>query len=113
MINWLDKDINLDVVKKQILDDSYDDRYNHDYYDDRRQIIMRHLELFARVKLSQIRPNQINKSFFDAVINELDASIDFAEAQILARDDMNYVFIKTSATVLKMYVMQLITDNFQ
>ena len=43
MINWLDKDINLDVVKKQILDDSYDDRYDHDYYDDRRQVFLMRL----------------------------------------------------------------------
>ena len=113
MINWLDKDINLDVVKKQILDDSYDDRYDHDYYDDRRQIIMRHLELFARVKLTQMIPERNNERFFKAIINELDVSIDFADAQILASDNMNYVFIKTSAITLKMYIMKLITDNFQ
>lgn len=104
MINWLNEDINLDDVKKEILDD---------YYEDRRKIIMRHLELFARVKLVQMRPNQCNKSFFETVIRELDVSIDFADNQILVRDDMNYVFIKSSAITLKMYIMQLITDNFQ
>lgn len=66
MINWLNENINLDDVKKEILDD---------YYEDRCQIIMSN--------------------------------------QILVRDDMNYVFIKSSAITLKMYIMQLITDNYE
>ena len=104
MTSWLDEEINLDDIKKEILDG---------YCDDRRQVIMRHFELFARVKLTQMIPSRNNERFFKAIINELDVSIDFADAQILASDNMNYVFIKTSAITLKMYIMKLITDNFQ
>lgn len=104
MINWLNENINLDDVKKEILSDSYEDRC---------LIIMRHLELFTRVKLVEMRPNQSNKSFLETVIKELDVSIDFADNQMLVLDNPNYVFIKSSAITLKMHIMRLITDNFQ